>query len=120
VNELRRWTVLTNLFYPRRGKQVEEAWAAGAMIVAWDDARSNVFEEDGDIWIGHDPPTNGLADAYNVRPYPPQFSPGDSYRCWMQRYNWRASWRWSDGRVVPRRVQNEMAGYRDAAVVEVR
>jgi len=87
--------------------------------VAWDDARSNVFEEDGDIWVGHDPPTNGLADAYNVRPYPPQFSPGDSYRCWVQRYNWRASWRWSDGRVVPRRVQNEMAGYRDPAVVEV-
>jgi hypothetical protein len=123
--------------------ETKRGWFAGASVLwyggefwgvwaGWDDARSNVFEEDGDIWIGHDPPTNGLADAYNVQPYRyASVNPDDG----LGRYptlavkNWegdtwdhswaKRTWSWLDGRQVPCKVQNEMAGYRDLAVVEV-
>lgn len=84
----------------------------------------NVVEEDGDCFIIHDPPTNGLADKYNVKPYR-YASALPGWGLWRWSWNWDVNFPctwpndWRDGQKVPRRVVNALAGYRDPAVVEV-
>lgn len=122
VNEVQReWYWHSWYPIPDRVKKGKVYWRLKLALAApeeilWHDWPDNVVEEDGDSFIIHDPPTNGLADKYNVEPYRYRSAnPGNGWNRWTVEQSY--PWQWDDGRQIPRRVVNALAGYRDQAVI---